>query len=305
MKIKAKVILIAIAVAMGSVLAVGQTTAPPARFVYVSAVDGDDANTCSRTSPCREVTRGLEAVSTGGIVTILTSGEYEPFTISKSVSVSAAPGALPIISATEGTAIRVPASTSTLTIRLSGLTVEAGGSMVRGISVSPDVEIRSFQMDNCIVRGGLAGATFSGPGSYSIKSSKFHGAVTNLEFFSSTGGVNASVEDTQVTNGGPFLVGRNANVTVRGGVVSHANGFFAHGTGARLFIENCVVTSNNGDGIFAFDSAFVRISNSTISFNEGYGIRVSGANVKTYGNNRLFSNTSGETSGAVAVLPEK
>ena len=275
-------------------------------LVFVSADSGSDANNCSRSAPCRQVSRALEAVSSSGTVLIIAGGDYERFTISASVSIIAESGVTAIIKgATESSAIRIDNDRgSSLRIRLIGLTVEAAGSLSRAIMVTAETRIGLLQIENCTVKGLLAGATFNGPGDYSIKNSRFYGGVSNLEF-SSAGAINAVVESSNITLGGGLRVGSNAKVLVRDTVVSHATGFLASGTGARLFIENCVSNNNSGDGVMAHDSAFVRISNSTISFNNGYGIRVDGGNMKSFGNNRLFSNRLGETSGTVGQLSQQ
>src|SRR5262245_1132005 len=56
------------------------------------AKSGDDANQCSDMSPCKTVTKALSVVDSGGQVIIIENGDYDKFTISKSVTIAAAPG---------------------------------------------------------------------------------------------------------------------------------------------------------------------------------------------------------------------
>lgn len=61
---------------------------------YVS-LNGDDANSCTRLSPCRQIGRGIMAVQPGGEVVVLSTANYQSFTADKSVTVTAAQGVAP------------------------------------------------------------------------------------------------------------------------------------------------------------------------------------------------------------------
>jgi hypothetical protein len=63
-------------------------------IVYVTANRGTDLNSCTRTAPCRSIAKGITTMATGGVVEILDTRDYSPFTIDKSVTVEAAPGAI-------------------------------------------------------------------------------------------------------------------------------------------------------------------------------------------------------------------
>src|SRR5215212_10104834 len=87
---------------------------------YVAA-SGSDANfICALpTLPCRTIAKALLFVDDGGEVIITESGDYESFTISKSVTVAAAPGvnAGIIASGTFAAAIGQEVPVETVTIR--------------------------------------------------------------------------------------------------------------------------------------------------------------------------------------------
>jgi hypothetical protein len=61
---------------------------------YVSAT-GDDASPCTLSNPCRTVDQALSVTAPGGQVVITDSGEYPSFTVTRSVNVRAATGAVP------------------------------------------------------------------------------------------------------------------------------------------------------------------------------------------------------------------
>jgi nitrous oxidase accessory protein NosD len=269
-------------------------------YVYVSANGGSDSNSCSRTAPCRQIAKALENMSSGGTVTILASGDYQSFNINKSVDIVAEPGINAVISTsgTGSTAVYVGLNISS--VRLRGLTIRAGGTGAMAINVQSAVT--SFEIDNCEIRGGEHGLLVNNDGDYSIRNTRFSGAVSNLEFSTLSGTINATVDSCSFNRGLALMVGRYARVTIKNST-SNGGGYWATGTGARMFVDNCVINASNDDGIFVDAGAFVRLSDSTIANGLEYGIRVNtGGSLRSFGNNRLFNNASGDISGTVGVL---
>lgn len=266
--------------------------------VYVSANGGSDANQCTQTAPCREISRGLDLVMSGGTVIINGSGEYSAFTITKSVSIVAESGVTAIVNGTS-TAINIATTSSSARVNIRGLTVNAASPNATGIRVTNP--LGSLQINDCIIKGGETGLSISSAGSYLIKNTGFTGAVTNLFTQVSSGVINASVENCNFEKGGiGVFVGTNSKINITdSSAFGTSTGFYAMGSGARMFIENCRAVSNEQDGIYVGSSAWARVSNSTISLNEGYGMRNDGGSIKSFGNNRLSFNTSGDTSGTI------
>lgn len=79
---------------------------------YVS-INGIDAGTCPGLTPCRTVNYALSRVGSGGIVVIVDSGGYAPFTVDKPAHVVTAPGV--------HAQINVTGNGSGVTINTSGL----------------------------------------------------------------------------------------------------------------------------------------------------------------------------------------
>lgn len=272
-------------------------------YVYVSANGGSDSNTCLRTSPCRQVTKALEYVSSGGTVTILDSGEYERFAINKSVNVIADAGITAnVVGASQLSAISIANYSAELTVSLRGLHVDGTAYLGTGISVSGLID--RVEIDNCVIRGGEFGLWINTAGGYSIARTRISGAVSNLEFHTNSGTIEASVENCLFENGGTGLTaGQNAKVTVSDSSATNGGtGFRSTQATARLLLEKCLANGNSGDGVLGELFGYVRLSNSTITNNSGYGLRSNGGNVKSFGNNRLFNNKLGDTSGSIGAV---
>ena len=127
-------------------------------------------------------------------------------------------------------------------------------------------------------------------------------------FDSPAGEVTAVVQDSSFKNIATqgLHAGNNAKVTVINSLAEGNLDGFSAGTLAKLFIENCRSIGNTGDGVVVSGSAWVRISNSTIVNNQGYGVRAySGGYARSYVNNRIATNSAGSTSGNFVVLDQQ
>jgi hypothetical protein len=249
------------------------------------------------------VQKALDSMLSGGTLTIVASGDYQAFTISKSANIVAEPGinAYIVTSGSGGYGgVGIGASgTSVNTVRLRGLTVQAGGTGAIAINVPYNVD--TFEIVDCEIRGGEYGLWASNEGNYSIKNTRFSSAVRNLNFNTSSGTINATVDGCTFNRGSAMTVGQNSRVTIKNST-ANGGGFWASGTGARMFVDNCVINGSNDDGIFVDTGAYIRISDTTIANGLAYGIRVNGGSARSFGNNRLFNNASGDISGTVTVL---
>jgi nitrous oxidase accessory protein NosD len=89
------------------------------------ASTGNDANACSFTQPCRTFARAVTQTTTGGEVVALDSAGYGTVTITKALSIVAAPGAHASITAFNGDAVAINAPDSIVVLR--GLTIIGQG----------------------------------------------------------------------------------------------------------------------------------------------------------------------------------
>jgi hypothetical protein len=66
---------------------------------------GSDNRSCSRSQPCRTFDGALAKTDEGGEIIALETSTYDPTTITKSITLTAAPGADVVIRATSGNAV--------------------------------------------------------------------------------------------------------------------------------------------------------------------------------------------------------
>jgi len=265
--------------------------AAPQAFVSVSGDDFDrnpgdtaDPNTinlrtnCDPVWPCRTITRALAAVDAGGEVVVLSSGDYQPFVIRRSVSVVTAPGVHAVITATDSNAITINAAGAIVALR--GLTLNGLGGQT-GISV---LAVDFLEVEECVLSGfnGNAIAVLT-----PIAGSRFHISDTTVR---DSGGCCASaifvdgasglIDRVRMDHNRHGLVIDLGVVTIRDSVaahqIQHAVWVRGHGSIAFLTIENCMITVTElGSGIIAGDpdpsspaaTVFMFVSNSTITGN--------------------------------------
>jgi nitrous oxidase accessory protein NosD len=256
---------------------------------FVSAQEGDDANSCSLNLPCRTFTKALTQVVAGGEVVALDSGDYEPFAIEKSVTVEAAPGVYAGITVTDapfpmniGVALGTGASD---VVVLRGLTINGQGG-VAGILFAGSSSARIVQIENCVINGMGQGIAlhFEAAGQVLIKDTIVRNGNSSalnssgIDLAGSGGIVTASIDHCRVENNGFGIYARaNTRVTVRDSIIAGNNagpeqvGLLAHVTTARsaavLNIENCLVTGNSYGIVAGQSNSTIRVSNSTITSN--------------------------------------
>jgi hypothetical protein len=276
------------------------------RYTYVSALNGSDANNCSRTAPCRQISKALSSTQSSGTVTVLDTGEYANFTITNSVSVVTDKGAQAMIVSTNpspnaGVYIN-DTSAPFATVTLRGLVIKENDN---GIVVSGEVD--ALTIEDCLVQAPLYNISAGAPGAYTIRNTHVTYGNYGIWIGSSAGEVTATVTDSSFKFVGTLglYAGDSAKVTVTDSIAEGNGDGFGVGNYGKLFLENCRSVDNTDDGVTASSYGWVRISNSTIVNNKGFGIRNSGGYARTFGNNRVANNSSGSTSGSVTLLEQQ
>ena len=110
------------ALAASLAVSTGLACAAPSR-VFVAA-SGHDTGVCSLTFPCRTFAAAIRVVADSGEIVALDSGEYGIVDITKSLTITAAPGAYAGISAPNGTngiSINAPGGT----VRIRGIAMDS------------------------------------------------------------------------------------------------------------------------------------------------------------------------------------
>ena len=309
------------ALAIGLALSGGGPASAQSTRTFVSGV-GNDANTCSRVSPCRTFAGAITKTAAAGEINCLDTGSYGPVTITKSLSIVCDKVTASVLgSGVDGITVSAAATDE---VFISGLDIHGTGSSA-GINVTQVGELR---VARTAIRGFTNGIVFAptNVGSLFVGDSDFSG--NGSVFFGNGisvgppagGGANVHIERTRLKHNanGLRVIGSAStagiNVSMRDSVVA---GSFTAGVEAGSSAGKSPVTvsitgtmiSGNATGIKAdspastgLGSAIVRVGSSTITAG-GTGInRLNLAQVLSHGNNKLIGNTAGEAfSGLVAL----
>ena len=241
---------------------------PPPRVPVVArafvSVSGDDGTTCGPVWPCRTFAQALTVVTRGGEVVVLSSGDYEPFSITKPVSVVSAPGVHAVITATSGDAITVETLGA---VALRGLTLNGLGG-VTGINV---VSVDVLDVEDFILNGFTGNAIafvvpFTTPPPPPERLPQLHIRDTTVKnsgsdfasaVYISTDG-RALIDRLRMDRNRHGLVVDSGRVTIRDSVAASqvVHAVWARGLNntVNLNIENCtIVGTESGSGIVAGD----------------------------------------------------
>ena len=285
---------------------------PPASpyRTYVS-VNGNDSNMtmgCQQIAPCRNFQAALNVTTPHGEVTALDSGDYMPFNINQSVTIKAAPGADVTILTAFGDAITINYSANPLdSVVLRGLTINGSGTM--GWNGVHFFNGGTLIIENCVITDFGGGIRMDSAGKLTVTDTilrnNFFGATLQTTY----GQVHATFDHVQIKNNmfSGLGVWNNTHAVISNSLITDnfPDGIEVSSSGSfppttELEIEGCVIR-NNITGINAY-SGLVRVSHSTITDN-GTGIAPPfGAQVLSFGNNRLMGNgTDGSFSGMISL----
>jgi hypothetical protein len=264
---------------------------------FVSATQGVDNNTCASTTPCRTIARAISEVKDGGEVVIIESGDYAPFGVSKSVTVTAAPGVSAGITSTSAVAIGIGIQPTDVVV-LRGLTFRGFGSAATGLLFSTP---GTLHIENCLVEGFTQAGIdcfpiVAGLQQVFIKNTtarrNYYGIL--IEGYSQlAASVRASLQGCKLENNSfkGLTVGNNARATVSDSTAAHNNIGFEAVVNGELNLENCV-SSNNNEGVTAISTSVIRVSDSTITDN-GTGLNnQSTGGILSRRNNTVEGNTT-------------
>jgi hypothetical protein len=318
--------------AVAGALLVGGLQAAPAQAqatrTWVSGV-GDDVNPCSRTAPCKTFAGAISKTAAGGEINCLDPGGFGAVTITKSMTISCPyteGGALAggngitindSLSGSPGTAVVYLRGLDIFGVNpptngvrfVSGAALHIEDTVIRrfnalnslGVSISPTNAARVFMRNVTIAE---TGSTNTGGG---------------IEFKPGVGGsVQAVLDNVRVlntardgirvdtTSGAVTLSIENSNLSgnVQGLAVLNQP------SNARVMVYNTIFANNSIVGIVASGNATtVRVGNSTITGNAQGVLAANGAQLLSYGNNRLDGNpaATGANNGTFtgAIIPTR
>jgi uncharacterized repeat protein (TIGR01451 family) len=263
------------------------TPAGPSR-VFVSVL-GLDTNDCSNVAtPCRTLDAAIGQVAVEGQVIVIGTGSYAGATITKSVKIDVAPGAV----AYSGQPFTVNAGPAS-TVVIRGLTLKA---LTPGTGTGLLIQSAgAVLVERSVIDGWGTGILTQSVAEVFVNDSTIRNNVTGVG--ATTGDV--SLDNVRLTNNGTAIDAQTA-LSLRGATASgNATGISA-GTGSSVTVEKTQI-ANNGTGVSvpAGSGATARLSRCVVSGNV-LGLENVGGTIEVSGNNVVRGNTT-NTSGAITT----
>lgn len=287
------------------------------------ASNGNNANDCSRASPCADFTGAFSKTAAGGEITCVDGGNYLGALITRSLTINCEGVAATNANGLTGGAYFIVNVAATDTVILRGVDVDLAGN-TNGFGVQ-FLGAGTLIVDRSKFNGGFSrfgGVKFTpnGPGKLvmtdSIVANFGDGSAgAGIQIIPNPGGTAQVTLERVKVSGNTFGIaadgsGSNGgiNMTVRDSVLaSNANdGLVATTTpgGAPIgVLVSGTASTNNGYGIRSIGAtATVRVKNSDIAGN-GTGVSgLSGGALLTFGNNRVRANgANGAFTGSEAL----
>ena len=284
---------------------------------YVAS-SGTISASCTLADPCLSLDAALRVVSLHGKVIILDSGVFRAFTITRSVTVTAAHGAHPtIVAVDDHPAIAVQRGVSAV---LHGLRIAPADSSSSYFGITTfyrDPLHASDRLDlvieNCVIEHNsfLTGGILVGGGRLIVKDTTIRGPL-GITFFDGECIVDHCWFENNSDKGIWIrdISKQRVAVIVRNSTVVNAGSGFSIGSlstdgpTAQLTIENCTITSSH-IGVEVRDALGIaaRISNSIVTNND-YGFSgATDAFIYSRGNNTVTGNLLADTTIEVRPLP--
>jgi hypothetical protein len=264
---------------------------------WVSGV-GNDADPCSRTSPCKTFAGAISKTAINGIINCIDSGAYGTVTIVKSITIDCHDVFASILNAsppdqpgtTTGVIINVGNDPKDpwRTVRLRNIDISGAGSGNIGISI---LSAAAVILDDLAVSGnvkqGINDVRIDANSMLAIKNTMI--ANNGGPGISANAQLNTVVLDNvqSIKNTYGLGLAKNNTATVMRSVFSNnTTAGVEADPGGQLMLDNSVV-SNNKTGIES-NGGPVALANTNVSFN---GTGITGATT-SFGNNRIFGNTA-------------
>jgi hypothetical protein len=295
---------------VGTTIALFSLSAPAhaqATRTWVSGV-GDDANPCSRTAPCKTFAGAISKTFINGEIDCLDPGGFGTLTVTKSITIDCTGtfGSV-LASGTNGFNINIAVNANDpfRTVRLRGITINGAGASgtigtrtgLRGVSITSaavvileDVVISDFSQQ------GVADLRTAG-GKLLIRNSVIRDVTGTGILAAGTGGTNTvSLDNVHSINNGfgvATATGNRVGIT-RSVFTGNTSAGVEADAGGQVGLDSSMV-SGNATGLQ--NAGTMSISDSEISFNAN---GIVGATT-SFGNNRIFSNTSAGTAPSVGA----
>jgi len=313
-----------IAFALSMLAATDAAATAQRTFVASNGSPANTASNCSITKPCRAFNEAIGVTNSGGEVIVLDSAGYGPFSVAKSITISAPAGVYAGVTQTLATAAITVAAPAASVIRLRGLTVTGvGAGTGDGILFSSGgmLELEKVEVSGFATTG-KQGLLVQATGQLHIHDSTFHDNYHGILIQVVPGTLRASLDHVLLvhnTSVGLYALD-GAVVTITNSVASNNNyGIDAQGTvfavGVRaptISVESSQISNNGQDGVVIGGFVgglfpYIVVSASTITDNGGWGLKGStsplGNLILTRGNNTIVGNALGQVSLVAPLSP--
>lgn len=324
MKTRLSTIVAAAASAVAVCIGLAGAASAQATRTWVSGV-GDDANPCSRTAPCKTFAGAISKTAAGGEINCMDPGAFGGVAITKSITISCEDVQAGILNSGIHGIVVNAALTDVVVLR--GLDIDSAPNST-GTNGIRFFAAAALHIEDCVIRdsgaatpsgNGILFAPSSGSPEMFISNSFItgNGSATNGTGVhvepSGSASAKVSIENTVIANNsiGVRAVSNNTTGTVEITIAgSELTGGTFHGlvvqadTGStRVTVKSSRIVNNANQGIRAIGTnGIVRVGSSVISGNLTGLNALSGANIRSYGNNQLNGNgTDGAFTGAVAL----
>lgn len=258
---------------------------------YISP-SGSDNRPCTRAQPCRTFDGAIAKTDEGGEIVALETGGYDPVTVTKSITLTAAPGADVVIKATSGNAVTVTTPNSANVV-LRGLKIAGPGknSSSFGVLIDPQVVTLGLSVENCVIsdfNAGIKGVQVLSAQvmvSDTVLRNNTTGALLSIFGADANGAIFSRTRFERNTTG--LSVATGNVVAVKDSVASgNGSGFLADAGGKITILDS--MASKNGTAVDTNVNGIITIGNSIVTGN-GHGFVASGA-IRSMGNNMVVGN---------------
>ena len=269
---------------------------------YISP-SGSDNRPCSRSQPCRTFDGALAKTDAGGEIIALETATYDPTTITKSITLTAAPGADVVIRSTNGSAVTANGLTG-VTVVLRGLKLSGSGKNgdTVGVSLTQGSSGTAVFIENCLI-------SEFGTGINAVNNDSARLAITDSVLRKNNTGLIARFNGTKAMgafalrtrfedNATGVLALGSSTVMVKDSVAAlNTVGFLAE-QGGGFFISNSLLT-RNGAGVEIRSGSLV-LASSIVASNVT-GIDVQGT-VSSRGDNVFVDNEVDKSTPPIQII---
>ena len=285
--------------------AFAQTVIVLVQRAFVSAT-GNNANTatlCAVTAPCKTFAGAAPVVADNGEIVALNTAPYGSVTLTRSISLTAAPGVYAGISVFAGSGVTI--ASPNISVVLRGLTINGQGG-ANGILVDTpatgealDRKLRHRQLRE---RGSGAGVLVNAPATVRVVDALVR---DGFEGISIANGATAIITDSKILNNAFGILVTDASAAVKNSTVSASSiaGIASGASGtARISVTSSAIT-NNGTGVMISQpNSVLSLTNSTVTGNAVGLSQSAGATLELLGNNTVRQNGT-QSSGTITTAP--